>query len=290
MTTITPGSWSTASASLSQASTGAAFVLAAGIAGSYLNPLGAGRNAFAQLASTWALSLGSASQPQQEPQAQWTVNTGSNGHASIDLGDGYSMQLNENNSEITITNAATGETTQIWGDPHVNVNGEHAFDFWGTTTFTLENGTKITIDTEQYAKNPDAYLASKVTITKGDQAIVVDGISQNQLGDLSISMSQDGEAIDAATRDGFVLEENATGAGWRSQLSGDVATQKDLDVTRVGQAYGPGSSMPSLDELSGMLGNFLNFGILLGMASSLGEAAGNAPARAIAWPGAWLHD
>lgn len=290
MTTITPGSWSTASASLSQASTGAAFVLAAGIAGSYLNPLGAGRNAFAQLASTWALSLGSASQPQQEPQAQWTVNTGGNGHASIDLGDGYSMQLNENNSEITITNAATGETTQIWGDPHVNVNGEHAFDFWGTTTFTLENGTKITIDTEQYAKNPDAYLASKVTITKGDQAIVVDGISQNQLGDLSISMSQDGEAIDAATRDGFVLEENATGAGWRSQLSGDVATQKDLDVTRVGQAYGPGSSMPSLDELSGMLGNFLNFGVLLGMASSLGEAAGNAPARAIAWPGAWLHD
>lgn len=243
--------------------TNASFILAAGIAGQRLNPLGAGGNAFATLASLWLVSLGSASRPQQPPQAQWAATTGENGRASIDLGDGYSLQLNENNSEITITNAATGETTRIWGDPHVDVDGERAFDFWGTTTFTLENGTKITIDTEQWGGNPDAYVASQVTITKGDQAIVVDGISQNELGDLSISMSQNGRAIDAATRDGFVLDENATGSGWRSSFTGEVATQTDLNATRPGQAYGPGSAMPSIDELSNVLGAFLTLGLLI---------------------------
>ena len=252
---------------------GASFVLAAGITGRMLNPLGAGPNAFASLGGLWMLSLLNAARPQEPPQAQWTATTGANGRASIDLGDGYSMQLNENNSEITIRNAETGETTRIWGDPHVDVDGKRAFDFWGTTTFTLENGTKVTIDTEQWGGNPDAYVASQVTITKGDQAIVVDGISQNEIGDLSISMSQNGRAIDAATRDGFVLEENASGSGWRSTFTGQVATQADLNATRPGQAYGPGSGLPSIDELSNMLSAFLGFGALIGLGASLNLSA-----------------
>lgn len=171
-------------------------------------------------------------------------------------------QLDERNSEIFIKNANTGETTRIWGDPHVDVDGKRAFDFWGTTTFTLENGTKITINTEQYGKNPAEYVSSQVVITKGDNAIVVDGISQNQIGDLSVSMSQNGQLVDAMARDGFTLHENATGSSWRSEFTGQVATQADLNATRVGAEYGPGSDTPSLGESVDFMAGFLALGML----------------------------
>jgi len=265
MTTITNNASGFPANAPDRAALGAEFVVAAGILGRALNPLGVSPRAFGQLPGLWAVSALSTSIPQ--PQARWTASTGANGHASIDLGDGYTLQLNENASEISIANANSGETTRIWGDPHVEVNGRHVFDFAGTTTFTLDNGTKITINTEQYAANPDAYVASKVTITKGDQAIVVDGISQNERGDLSINMSNNGRRIDAMTRDGFVLEENASGTGWNSSLTGHAATQADLNATMPGQLYGPGSGMPSLGELASIFTSFLTFGILIDLAS-----------------------
>ena len=261
--------------------TDAGFVLAAGIMGKAMNPLGAGPLAFGSLPSLWAVSAFTAARP--EPQAQWTATTGSNGRGSIDLGDGYTLSLNENSSEVTIHNANTGEETRIWGDPHVDVDGKRAFDFWGTTTFTLENGTKITINTEQYAKNPNEYLAEQLVITKGDQAIVVDGLSENKLGDLSISMSSNGALLDAATRDGFVVTENGEGQGWLSSFTGEVATQADADITRVGQLYGPGSAMPSLEELGSLFTPFLTFGVLVGVAIAAETAKAALPHNAQAF-------
>jgi hypothetical protein len=207
---------------------------------------------------------------QPAPDAQWTASLKNESQASIDLGDGYALDIDENSSQIVITNAETGETTRIWGDPHVDVDGKHVYDFWGKTTFTLENGTKITIDTEQGHGNPDVYYASKLTITKGDQAIVVDGVSEQTKGDLSVSISNNGRALDAATGDGFVLNENASGSGWRSDLTGQVATQADLNATKPGALYGPGSETPSLGELSHVLSTFLFFGL----AADLGDAVG----------------
>lgn len=281
MTTITANPFPAFSLpNVAQAMAGAQFVLAAGVLGRAFNPLNAGPLAFARMPFMWNLALTTAAQP-KEPVAEWTATTGQNGRASIDLGDGYSLQLNENNSEITVKNAATGETTRIWGDPHVEVDGKHAFDFWGTTTFTLDNGTKITINTEQFGGNPNEYVASQLVITKGDQAITVDGISQNKLGDLSVTMGQNGRQLDRAHRDGFVLQENDVGSGWRSAITGQVATQKDLNATAVGGAYGPGSQMPSVDELSSLLSQFLFTGFFLSMltgfdASSPAPSAGTA--------------
>ncbi|MEO7466020.1 MAG: DUF1521 domain-containing protein, partial [Sphingobium limneticum] len=225
--------------------------LAAGLVASYFQPLFA--SAFASATLPMLLNF-QGGQVQQGPDgtssfaategASWTASLQNESEGQIDLGDGYRLELDERNSEIRLYNDNTGETTRIWGDPHVDIDGKHSFDFWGKTTFQLENGTKITIDTEQYAANPNEYVASQLTITKGDQAIVVDGISQNDIGDLSITQSNDGYALDAAKGDGFVLQENATGAGWRSELTGDIATQVDLNATRVGAAYGPGSDTP----------------------------------------------
>lgn len=250
-----------------------------GVLALFSNRLPAGPLAFCSMPSAFIVT-GGCMMPEQngpvfEPAAgaQWTASMEGEHEASIDLGDGYTLELDERQSEIFIKNAETGEETRIWGDPHVDVDGERAFDFWGTTTFELENGTKITINTEEWDGNPNAYVASKVTITKGDQAIVVDGISQNDLGDLSLSMSSNGEMIDAMTRDGFVLNENATGSGWRSELTGEIATQADLNLTKPGQIYGPGSTMPSLGEISQVLSTFLFFGIVDTMADAFSGAS-----------------
>ena len=244
--------------------------LASGIMASYFQPLMASAFASAALPMMFQMQGGTmlpgtggqTSTFAPTEGASWSASMEGESQASIDLGDGYSLELDERNSEIRIYNASTGETTHVWGDPHVDIDGEHAFDFWGTTSFELENGTKITIDTEQYAANPNEYLASKLTITKGDQAIVVDGISQNQIGDLSITQSNNGQMLDMLTRDGFVLQENATGAGWRSELTGDIATQADLNLTKVGAIYGPGSEMPSMGEITQQLSSFLLFGLV----------------------------
>lgn len=277
-----PAAMSAFFTSPAQATTGLQLQMAAGIAGQFFNPLGASRFASAAFPALIAMRCFCAVPPQppvcacppafnppSPPVAQWSAQSTGQNTAEVDLGDGYALQFNERQSEIYIRNAKTGETTRIWGDPHVDVNGERAFDFWGTTTFTLENGTKITINTEQWNGNPNAYVASQVVITRGTNAIVVDGISQNKLGDLSVSMSNNGLAIDAQHRDGFVLHENATGTSWRSEFTGQIATQADLDVTRMGQEFGPGSTIPSLGESVAMMSDFLMLGMI---ASMMGNA------------------
>jgi hypothetical protein len=261
MTTITTASASPTQ-TLKAATNAQELMLTASIMGRMLNPLGAGPWASAQLPSMWRAALFSNSQP----QAQWTASTGAEGQASIDLGDGYSLQLDENSSSATITDANTGETTQIWGDPHVNVNGEHQFDFYGTTTFTLPNGTKITVNTEQSQTNPDVYFANTLTITKGSQGMTVTGLSEQTKGDLAITMGQDGRALDNQTADGYVLNEKTDGSGWTSAYTGQDATQADLDNTK------PGSAFETLDQLSSLFGQFLGGMALFGFAAQLGVA------------------
>jgi hypothetical protein len=265
---------------LAAGSGSANFVLAAGIMGKMLNPLGASPFASGCLPRDWNVDARCGG----ETKASWSVQTGGDGKAAIDLGDGYSMKLNEHNSEITITNANTGETTRIWGDPHVEIDGKQAYDFWGTTTFTLDNGTKITINTEQGHDNPNVYFASSVTITKGNQAIEVTGISQQEIGDLQVTMGNNGRELDRANADGFVLHENDSGAGWRSAYTGEVATQADLNATRPGEIFGPDSNQgETLAGLSLLLGAFLGGALLSGF--SLGsEGRGGNPIRDLIAP------
>jgi hypothetical protein len=267
MTSVFPSNAAAAAfaAGINQGLQAAALQLAGGVLARFMNPLNAGPLAFAQMPPNFLVGVGCCGQP---PQAQWTAEMGTSGRASIDLGDGYTLQLNERNSEIVIENASTGETTRIWGDPHVDVDGQRVFDFWGTTTFTLGNGTKLTINTEQWGGNPNAYVASQVVITRGDQALTIDGISQNRLGDLSVTMGNNGRALDAATRDGYTLHENMAGSSWLT-TRGTMATQRDLDATRVGAEFGPGSAAMSLSELSVALGQWLTLGALLNMGAGL---------------------
>ena len=71
-------------------------------------------------------------------------------------------------NSVHIFNKNTGENYLTWGDPHLQVDGQQAFDFWGTTTLALEDGTKVTIETTPWVNNSAMTLSSKVIITNAD--------------------------------------------------------------------------------------------------------------------------
>jgi hypothetical protein len=224
--------------------------------------------------------LGSPSyEPVLQPQSSaMQITAAANGTASIDLGDGYSLQLNESGSELKLYDANTGTTTDISGDPHVYVNGQHIGDFYGTTTLVLDNGTKITINTVPYAANQNAYLSSSLTITKGDQLIKVSGLDQNTKGDLSVqAFDHGGYLADWTTKDGLQLYENPNGSGWMVQdgLLMHSVTQADFDSTKPGALVSSDQYAPlALYFAAGMLGFSFGLGMLAGLLSAAADASG----------------
>ncbi len=128
--------------------------------------------------------------------------------------DNYRITMGDDNS-VNIFNKNTGENYLAWDDPHMQVDGQQAFDFWGTTTLALEDGTKVTIETTPWANNPAMTLSSKVTITNADYGVQVTGVDSNQVGDLAFEEAFGfGELADAVVDDGNVLHENPFGKGF----------------------------------------------------------------------------
>lgn len=142
--------------------------------------------------------------------------------------DNYRITAGDNNT-VNIYNKHTGENYNIWGDPHVNIDGQHAFDFWGTTTFKLEDGTKLTIETTPAGNG--ATLASKVAITNGDYGVEISGVDTNKVGDLKIDEAAGwGKTLDWTHDDGNVLQENPAGKGF-------LAVDAQGNIQKVDQAY-----------------------------------------------------
>lgn len=125
--------------------------------------------------------------------------------------DNYKIVAGHDNT-ITITNKHTGDSYQVWGDPHVKIDGKAAFDFWGTTTLRLEDGTKVTIQTTPWAHNPNATLASKVTITNGSYGVQITGIDTNSPGSVQVNEAAGwGKLLDWAVDDGNTMFEHTAG-------------------------------------------------------------------------------
>lgn len=136
------------------------------------------------------------------------------------------------NDEVIVFNKGTGENYRIWGDPHVEIDGKHAFDFWGQTTFQLDDGTKVTIETTPWDQGGNgATVASVVTITDGDYGVQISGVDSNTHGDLSFQeFAGGGRVLDAAVRDGNVLLENENGSGF-------IAVDQNGNLQNVDQAF-----------------------------------------------------
>ena len=172
----------------------------------------------------------------------------------------YSVKVGDT-GEINVTNKQTGEAYKIWGDPHVDVDGKHAFDFKGTTTFDLDDGTKITVDTTPWKGQNGATIASKVTIVDGqsDYAVQIKGVDDNKTGDLTFNETSKGWLMDAMVDDGNVLHENPAGTGFVAiDDRGNVqkVDQKWIDKSEASLKKGGGDDANSNQELNKLIDQF----------------------------------
>lgn len=146
--------------------------------------------------------------------------------------ENYRITAGDDN-EVVIHNKNTGETYRVWGDPHVEVDGRQAFDFWGDTTFVLDDGTKVTIGTTPWeAGGNGATLASTVTITDGAYTTQITGVDTNTHGDLSFQEYRGFDSLlaDLGTSDGNRIYENGYGSGFYGLAA-------DGSIRNVDQAF-----------------------------------------------------
>ncbi|MFM0335940.1 DUF1521 domain-containing protein [Paraburkholderia fungorum] len=164
-------------------------------------------------------------------QTQWSNTTVSNNKASIDLGN-YKLDFNKADSSIVMTNTKSGDTTKIWGDPHLtqHANGANSSTamFNGPMTFMLPDNTKVTVGTQPAANNKSVSFADQVTITHGNQAYQVAGLSEQNKAGLDIQKSSNGRALDAATPDGYTVQAARDGSGWINPATGKELTADDI--------------------------------------------------------------
>lgn len=186
---------------------------------------GSERPASPQPASTSRPSeTGSAS----ENNGVWTHSVKGD-EAEIRLGDKYTITADETNATWTVKNNETGVSTKVHGDPHVDVgaDGKDDWDFKKDMTFTLDDGTKISVGTVD-AGNGTTF-SSSLTITNGDNAIQVTGLGDDKdgKGNLKVVQSNAGETLDELTHDGFTIEEE--GDSWIGSLSGSKIGQAQIN-------------------------------------------------------------
>ena len=128
-------------------------------------------------------------QPPLPPPVQrpWGAIDHRDGTGSIDIGT-HTIRLNEKSSEWVVTDKQTGKQTRIYGDPHVDYNndGKTDLDFKGNLNLMLGN-TRIHIQTVP-AGNGQTF-SSRLTISDGQQALVVNGLSQKNTN----GVDQDGK-------------------------------------------------------------------------------------------------
>ncbi|MBK1613168.1 hypothetical protein CKO44_06735 [Rubrivivax gelatinosus] len=152
--------------------------------------------------------------PGLDPSNPSNASTRLEGGVAVFENDNYRITAGDDN-QVLIRNKHTGETYRAWGDPHMEIDGKQAFDFWGTTSFVLDDGTKVTIETTPWAANPAMTLSSKVTISNGDYGVQITGVDTNTSGDLAIDEGRGwGRLVDWAVDDGNTLYENTLGKGF----------------------------------------------------------------------------
>ncbi|MEO1576449.1 MAG: DUF1521 domain-containing protein, partial [Pseudomonadota bacterium] len=125
-----------------------------------------------------------------------------------------------------------------------------------TTTFVLDDGTKITMQTTPWAGNENMTVASKVTISDGDFGVHITGVDPNETGDLSM-VEVNGHLADFVMRDGNTIYENPFGSGFLGTEGGQLV--------KVDQAYINGTDEQKLGELAEPFAELLNSPSPLGL-------------------------
>ncbi|MFM0237773.1 DUF1521 domain-containing protein [Paraburkholderia phytofirmans] len=156
-------------------------------------------------------------------QDNWSNTQVNDNKSTIDLGN-YKLDLNKKDSSMLLTDKKSGETTKVWGDPHIDSNGTSNM-FNGPLSLNLSDGTKITVGTQ--GKGNVSY-ADKLTITKGNDAYLVNGLSEKDSNPLTVQHTGNGRQLDAMTPDGYSLVANRNGKGWIDPQTGHAPTAADF--------------------------------------------------------------
>lgn len=137
----------------------------------------------------------------------WSVDQDSK---TIQLDNGYTLTFEDQDQAWHIKDA-DGNDVRIWGDPHVAEGDGGKWDFKAQMTFELEDGTKITVKTKPIGDG-SVTVSDELIITKGDQAIHVTGIADDNV---QISeVTQDGRRMDRITADGYTAHESGSVEDW----------------------------------------------------------------------------
>ena len=201
----------------------------------------------------------------------FTVSMPASGQASVDLGDGNTLTFNKSNSSMEITDAQ-GNTTTIWGDPHMIENGQTVGTFYGPMTFQLSDGTQISVDTKAGTEGTGVTYANQVTITRGSNAVVINNLDQESSAPLTATSSQNGFFLGATADKGLVLQQ-ASGGQWIDSQTGQDVNAADLAATKPGdQAF-----IQFSQDIGQLLGSFLSTGL---QSSALGALTADARTEA----------
>ena len=112
---------------------------------------------------------------------------------SVNTGQYTITGSTNDDGSLTITNNQTGQSTEVWGDPHIKVNGQDTADFQKSPlNIQLQDGTVVHIDPTALNSNGVAHIG-QVSITKGDQTVTMGGASSNGFeGSVNTSSVQNG--------------------------------------------------------------------------------------------------
>jgi flagellar basal body rod protein FlgF len=128
----------------------------------------------------------------------------------------YNINVSEN-GDININNKQTNEAYLIQNDLHVKVDGVRAFYFEGTTSFELDDGTRITIDTAPRKAIDYAMLAAtSVAIFDGraDYAVLIENLDRVREGEITFEEVVGDAVVELIVDTGNQLDENLDGEGF----------------------------------------------------------------------------
>jgi len=192
---------------------------------------------------------------------------------SVNTGEYTITAGTKDDGSLTITNNATHQSTEVWGDPHIKVNGQNTADFQkDNLNIQLQDGTVVHIQPTATNSQGVSHIG-QVSVTKGNQAVTMGGTGADGFADgvNTSGVMNDGHYQSALYNtptatdvtlgaDGNLYNNNANGSmgGEITPSAGGGPT--DLDGAGGGLAVGPSAASSPQDtqqlerQLMAMLG------------------------------------
>ncbi|MDR5782067.1 DUF1521 domain-containing protein [Caballeronia sp. LZ065] len=164
-------------------------------------------------------------------QSAWSDTGVNNNQSSIDLGQ-YKLDLDKAHSSMMLTDKASNIATKVWGDPHIDFNSgsdqKTSSLFNGSMTFDLPDNTTIGVHTQP--GDGGVSFADGLTITRGNDAYNVTGLSERNSAPLSVERSNNGFAAwQNQPQDGPHLMATNSGTGWVNEQTHQMAKASDFN-------------------------------------------------------------